>query len=434
MNPRALSRPAAVFLTGFSAVMLWTLGYSDEAALMHDGGAHFIFAQRILDGSLSRWLTEPGSASFSDLAHPNALSLVFALLGPSVKAGQLFNATLWGGSALLGFLTLSKWMPGQPKRSLGLGLAFALSPMLTSFGPKLYSEHLGVFGMMLFVWGYFALDQMKAKPLILATLGALIGLTTKSAFYPLALASFVLMLVFKKRPAALALGLALALNWPIHLMVEKGGRGVLQVADHTSRLATPVSILARCAAYNLSFNLGKAIFPEVEGACRLNGNEPGADKLPAAEWNPALRTISKMEKGYSYKDAISDISGSPFKYAFICLVTLPSALWIDGFYSAATLGMPGPIRGALFLFKAFFSTALWIAAFWILSVAWKERKTWKPSGAVFALFVPIGYFLALGVNMPVEQRHLMPLLPFLYLLGAIAIHRYLSSGRRSRYR
>jgi hypothetical protein len=415
MNKEPWQLRFAVFAVGTGLVGFWSWLVPEAIGILHDAADYLRKATEVAEGS------GIASISFGDPGYVQALAIVFDIFWPSIRVAQAFNAILWGCATVLAYHCLETRLP-RKKAFLG-GLLFAASPMITTFAISLYSETFAVFSAMIFTWGFLQQPFYRRAASIAVFTGAFLVMVTKSAFFLTFGLGLALLLVRKKWHLAACLAPALMLAFPIQAKVQEGGRGVMQVADQTSRLEIPYGVLARCALYNLSFNVGKAAFPEVEGACRKNGAPDGKgndiSSLPMWQLNPWWKTKAKMDAGYTYGDAIKDIFSNPIKYAFICLTTLPSAFWIDGFAPFVSSTFPSPLRAAAWIFKILFSTALWVGVFHAVRRALRERGQWKESGSVGALFFPIGYFVLFSLNMPVELRHFLPLLPFMYLLNVL---------------
>jgi hypothetical protein len=297
--------------------------------------------------------------------------------------------------------------------------------MLSSWSARLYSEHLAVFGLLLSLFGYFY--RARKWPLTFLSAGAFVTMTTKSAFFPF---SFILLFwAFTKKEwlVAASLSLALLLNWPIHQKIEKGRRGLVQVSAMVTRLEVLDSkVIAKCSVYNLSQSLGRVFFPEVEGACRLNGSPVGT---PMAETQIIQKTLARVfETDFSYLQGLKIILNSPFKYALLALSSLPTPFWSDGIEGTILSKSPEWLKQCLWVFKVVFSTALWLICVNLL-IHFRKRRF--PS-QITVIAAPILYLLLFNMNMPAEQRHFMPALPLLYLLCIIRLGVYYSPNTLSR--
>ncbi len=400
-----------VFALAFLAIEAWRLRYSTEAALVNDAGLYYNAAQAIVSGSQGPLLDAGGHGAFLDVAYPNLLALWFRLTGVSVPAAQALNAVLWGLSCLFMSLAARNWLTSAGATLFGC-LA-ALSPMLTSFGPKVYSEHAAIAGGTLALWSWYALRkaETRSRRLLAAlafTAGVALLVLTKSVFFPFLAVLVATAAVRRRFTLAVLLALAFVAIWPVHAEVERGGRGRWVVIGQAGRLELwPTSVALRCAPYALSWNLGLRIFPEVEGACEPWTPTP---RMPMAELSVASWIPERWQRGFGYGDALRAIARRPFKYALLCGINLLGAAWIDGVYPAAVGGLGDVVRVPLWIFKVVLSTARWVLSLRAIAWSWRRRELSLP------LLVPLAYVLVVHMNFLGEQRYYFPLLPLLYLL------------------
>jgi hypothetical protein len=400
------------------AVLAWSTRYDVSAALAHDAAAYFAMANDLLTGSFGPLLGRDAGL-FLDPGYPIALSLWFRVLGPSVTAGMLLNAAFWASSAALFTGIVRNWLTAR--RAVIAGSVFAISPMLTSFAPKLYSEHLAIAGLLLALWAWLRLRdgvhlRLAALPLTGLATGTAILVLTKSTFYPLAGIVAIILAARRHWSPACVVALAAAVTLPVHLEVERGGRNRMAAAHQAAMVVQwPVPVALRCGVYSLSRNLGLKLFPEVEGACEPFSVDP---HMPLAALNPRVLSRQWLEAGFSIRDAVRIAAEHPAKYVLVCGVNLLAACWLEGFYPQALDGSPEIARTLLWVLKAALSTALWCLAITGALRAWR-RPSLRPFAV--ALAVPLLYLLAVHANVLGEQRYFLPAIPILYALAALGL-------------
>ena len=399
-------------------MLAWSTRYDASAALVHDATAYFAMATDLLTGSFGPLLGRD-TGLFLDPGYPLALSVWFRVLGPSAAAGMLLNAALWTSSVALFGAIVRCWLAARP--ALITGSVFALSPMLTSFAPKLYSEHLAITGLLLALWACLRLrDDVRLRhavfPLIALAAGTAVLVLTKSSSYPLAVLVALVFAARRRWSPAAVVALTAALTLPIHVEVEQGGRGRMAAAHQAAMVVQwPVPVALRCGVYSLSWNLGRTLFPNVEGACE--SFDLHADK-PMAALNARALSQRWLAEGFSGRDALRIAVAHPVKYALICGVNLLGACWLEGFYPQPLVGSPGAVRGILWIFKVLLSTALWCLAAAGACRAWR-RPSLRPFAV--ALAVPLLYLLAVHANVLGEQRYFFPAIPILYALASLGL-------------
>lgn len=408
---------ALVFLTAFTWIWFWSGRYSMSAALANDAQNYFQSAADILAGTRSPLLTDVNGATFSDVGYPNFLAIGFSIFGASVKIAQILNAALWGGSCIFLYSILKTEIAS--KRALFFSVILASSPTLTSFGGKIYSEHLAIFAGVLCFWS--AYRGVRWSPLF--ALGGFLLVVTKSAFFflfPIIFVGCILRRNFAFCVAALAV---VAFALPIQIHLQRGARGAIQVAAQTAKLdLLNYSTVLRCSAYNLSTNLGERIFPEVEGACRVNA---GGLNFPLQGINYEELAIRRVKDGFTYDDGVRIILKSPFKYVLIGITTLFSAVWIEGLYPDAVKGIGPRTRIVFWLLKVGYSTLLWIGVLLFFKTAIEGPLHRR---IAFLIAIPFVFIFLFQMNVPAEQRYFFPLIPLLYLANAL----YLGGSQRNR--
>jgi hypothetical protein len=452
----------------FSAVVIWSFGYDEAGALLHDATRYVAMAREVAAGTFGPLLGREGGL-FLDPGYPLVLAAWFRLFGPSVTAGMLLSATLWAGSAALFGGIVRRWL--ARRRALAAAAVFALSPALTSFAPKLFSEHLTCLGLLMALWGAVRLlggpRGAAFMPVIALAAGMAILVLARATFFPLAVVAAIALalraceeassqalticwrggLLPAPRPQrevagftppaaapvarrlrgcvvsqalsrrwlpAAALASVVVLALPLHAEVQKGGRGVMAAAHQAAMVVHwPTPVALRCGVYSLSRSLGRRLFPEVEGAC--NPGRPSAAE-PMAEINPLVASRRWLAEGFSMRDAAAIAVAHPGRYLLVCGVNLLGAVWIEGFYPQPLERLPDHTRTVLWLFKVALSTVLWS-----LAVRGLLRGARSPAlrSHALAIAMPLAYVLAVQANFLGAQRYFFPIIPLLYLLAAL---------------
>jgi hypothetical protein len=418
-HARTLLSFFAVFAVAVLWVLFWSSRYTDELALRNDAATYFSAATGILDGTRNRLLTDASGATFSDVAWPNALSIWFGVVGSaSAKAGQILVALLWGLSSCLVFRLLSRFR--DRRRTLIVALLCASSPALTSFGGKLYSEHLAIASGLVSLSGFLGLvgrrrfEKPAAAPMLAALLGGLVLVLTKSAYFPFFIVLSIAFLLRRNLPSLAAAALVVLAALPVQEHLHRGKRGAIQIACQTAKLdLLDTKTILKCGVYNLSLSLGQKAFPEIEGDCRTNVAGLG---LPGTTNGYETLAFQRVAEGFSYSDGVKKALGSPFKYALLGLTMLPTAAWIEGFYPDPIADLPGSARMALWLFKVGVSTSLWTLAILFLA---RSRRMPRFAAVRVVLLAVFAYVFAFQMNVPGEQRYFFPLIPLLYLSAGL---------------
>lgn len=425
----AYLNPIAIFTTAFLLVLYWSSRYSETAALYGEAASYFSAGLGILDGIQNRMLADINGATFSDIGYPNFLSIGFLVLVPSIKNAQILNGVLWGISSVISYLLFKEALP--TKKAFICSLVLATSPALTSFSGRIYSEHLAICGGLLCLLGFLKhfrrkkfLFKVNGLAFAAAVIGGLILSLTKSSFFFL----FVLLLavsLFRKERFTIAVSaFIIAALLPVQSHLHRGARGAIQVAAQTAKLELQTyPIVLKCSFYNLSLQLGKKLFPEVEAPCRPN--LAGTD-FSHKELGYEAIALKKVQAGFSYRDGLNLILRSPIKYAFIGLATLFTAFWIEGFYPDPISDLSENARRALWVFKVIFSTFLWIGALMFFVRSWRTKENHE---LALLLSIPIAFVLLFQMNVPAEQRYFFPLIPILYLACGIFLSSALSRAK-----
>lgn len=408
----------------------WVLSrfYELEELTRFDSATYLSLARKLLNGEVDWLMRSPdGSVAGNDIAYPHLLRWVSEVAGYGLPQFQALNALLHGLSACVFFLILKKMRSGRVGSAWVWSLPLALSPMLSSFSGKIYSEPLAIFAVLL---AFLGLIGFWTQPLtlgwrsFLASLAIVSGLgllvLTKSAFFPLLVAlSFLPALVLRTRASCVFSGLVAVLVIaisPIHKVVQQGGRGVIQVACQTAKMELwSYEEIAQCGIYNLSHSLGSVMFPELQGACHIAMATPDMGSFNRSYINKAY---GWMREGFTYADGVKRIQADPLKYLWVSFWELPTALWIDGYYAGLTRDLPGWIRVLLYGLKLLLSTALWVCTALFLRRSLKRGGGSGNRVLAWSVLIFVGYTLAVHANVPVEQRHFMILLPALYLASA----------------
>ncbi len=410
-----------VWFVAGGACGIWNLFYSDGLRVLWDGSKYFEMGGTRLKAGASWYGEVPGARIYTDVGYPYWLSFAFSLLGQHAWVASSLNALLWAFTAALAHSCCVGLMP--PRWALGLGMAVACSPLMTSYSPKIYPEILATFFQLLMTLGWIRYSHLHDKKSSMALAwGALIGLglvgmaLTKSERFPLMVLLLAVAAFFRWwRLSGFLAGLVL-LVLPYHLIMQKNGRGQMAINGQVGRvLVWDYPMVGRCAVYSLSQNLGRIVFPQVENDC-----DPfwrSADEDPGGKIYARMVYATRNRQGLGYPEALPVLLGSPLKYIAVSVVNLLGAVWIEGLNGAIIDQWPGYARAINFLvFRVFLSTALWGLAIYGM-ISWAARKDNWP--VAVALVLPIFTVLALSLIVLGEARYFYSNLPGLYILAAL---------------
>lgn len=437
-----ISRPTSfgLFATGLLASAFWIPFYDPAVIETNDAQAYILAAREIAAGTVPWDLsTAQGIHRGLDIAYPNFLALVirlsavFGVEPGSILAFQWANCILWGLCAALFGKIARRVFHASPSSSshyspgAWVPWLVAISPWMSSFAPRVYSEQLAfTFLFAAVLSGGLYAQATGARKLgwaaLTVGLGTLLTMT-KSIFFAIALGwAGILIAVsivglgtkrdaFRKRAkgllqiAAVLLGCAL-LSYPSYHRSKDGPRAQIMLFGQLAKVKMFTwSEIAQCSVFGFSESVGRTVFPASAGICKHN------DKF-ADPRHPYQTVDTWIAEGRSVEWGMQELRAQPFKAAFVALAQSTNAILIEGYYSEPLRQAPGWLKGALWLMRLVLCFALIGASLSTFYGALKGRA----SQAVFWIAVPALIFFGLTSAVVSEQRHFMPLLAVHWLL------------------
>lgn len=392
------------FLVGTSFI-------SPQEALVNDAQSYLSLAKQFSQSdNLLQDLLFPQEAFFIDSGYALLLSLVIRFFPQNfLVISQLVNYLLWGFSSCLIYLCLQKMV--NKERAKQFSSLMILSPVFLAFPAKLYSEPLAAFSVSLII--YSLVFSKEKRSLIYLFLGSFILVITKSIFLPLILVFFGLLFLKKSWKLFFSLALSITLLFPVIYTSASGGRSQYTLAVQTAKLESTYGQNLACIPYNLSFPLGKLIFPQYQNICILFEADP---QLPYFEKNPVEIANKRYysSEPFSYLDALSLVIKQPVKYLLVIFIDAFNLVFVESFYSTVLLNLPTTLGALLFVYGKTLSLYLWYRLF-IFAQAIYEKNKFK----AITLLSPLLYFIFFVSHFHLEPRYFYPFLPWLYFLIAI---------------
>lgn len=398
----------AICLLGFGVSLHFTTPIEAQA---NDAQSYLALAEQLAQSDhLFKDLFIPQQAFFVDSGYAVLLSFVIKFFPQDfLVISQLVNYLLWGFSSCLVYFCLRELI-GQSKAKKA-SLIMALSPVFLTFPAKLYSETLAAFSVSLII--YSLVFSKQKRSMIYLFLGSFILVMTKSIFLPFIIVLFIFLLFKKKKNLLLSLVFSFLLLFPIIKISASGGRSQYTLAVQTAKLESTYSQNLTCIPYNLSFPLGKLLFPRSQNICILFEADP---QLSYFQNNPVEIANNRYysSESFSYLDALSLIIKQPTKYVLIIFVDIFNLVFVEGFYSTVLLDLPTIVKFPLYVYGKLLSIYLWYRLYLFISVIYKKDKI-----KTLLLLSPLLYFILFVSHFHLEPRYFYPFLPWLYFLTAL---------------
>lgn len=384
---------------------------SSTEALVSDAQDYTILASQLSKSdTFVNDIFSPQTSQFIDSGYAIFLSFIMQLFPKDyLMLAQLANYLLWGFSTIFIYLSLSKLVDN--KKAKKFSLLMALSPVFLTFPAKLYSESLAAFGVSVIIYSLTKLKKSGSIPLLF--LGSIILVITKSVFLPLIIGVLFILVTRKKPIHAIAIVAALLLSLPILTSSMSGGRSRYTLAVQTAKLNMSFSENLACIPYNLSFPVGKFLFPKHQNTCIIFQSNPN---LPRYEKNPVRIANKKYHsvESFTYIDAFEEVLHQPIKYTFVILVDVFNLVFVEGFYATVLLDMPLVLRIFLYAYGKMLSLWLWYQMCLAFTKLWKVN-----SFNAILLISPLLYFFFVVSHFHIEPRYFYPFLPWLYFVSAL---------------
>jgi hypothetical protein len=406
------------FLIVISIGAIVTTRLTGMQALQSDGGQYFSLAQDIVSQRLN-FIEIFFKPSFYDLGYPFILSLLLRLFGSNnMVIYQLFNFLLWFTASIFIYEALKLVLP--VKRAFWGSFIMACSPVFLTFSAKFYSEPLASFGLAIII--YFLIKyklEKKYLALVGITFGMMVFFFTRSVFTLLVLPIFYFSLTRKNIYEYLIIFFSISLLILRLYFSIAGGRSNYQLAVQSFKVYQSYSTIGACTAYNLSYPVGKFVFPKFEKSCSQNETHIS---MPEYAQNPYV-LVALSQHNYDFGTCLRIIFSDPIKYLVIVLSSMTSIIFIEGIYNVPDY------PNSLFVLILF--ACIKIAfSFYIWSRVVKNLRIYLEYGLRVALLsiIPLIYFFIFVGNSSIEQRFFFPLLPWVYFYAALdknGIHRML---------
>lgn len=323
-----------------------------------------------------------------DLGYPILLSGVIKLFGDNIYLLQTLNYILWLFSALLIYYAT--------QRNKQIFLLMLFSPVYLTFSLKLFSEPLASLGVSLIIYSF---SQTKIGALkILSSFYASLVLIPSKVISIVFILLLVLFSIAKKNIIGISLLLGLILMLPLWQKSANGGRGQYTLAVQTAKLTHSYKEILSCIPYNISWPVGKMLFPDNQNICILFA---ARKDLPSYDINPVVIADKTITMNYPISHYLSLMILNPFKFALIILVDSLNLVLFEGFYANILSQLPFLIQVPLYIYGKLLSIAIW----YYLFILFRNRP-------IFTL--PIMLFILTHGLTHIEQRYFYPLFPLIY--------------------
>ena len=338
------------------------------------------------------------------------------------ESGNNPNSMIWWGRVgpILLTLLFGALLFIWTRNLFGLGAAtfalllFAFSPTLLAHGRLVTTDVAAAFGFFISIWAYlwFLKNQRKRNFFILAGILAVGQLLKFSLvlFWPYAVVITLLWIIFKDRPLSLR---------SLHFAKRVFRYGALFTAIGLTTLAFMYPVYQ---FHVWNYEPARQI-QDIENILPGEGNALVRGMLVWAADKPGLQAYSEYFLGVSM--VYLRVDGGNTAYFF---GNVANTAWKQYFPVVFALKVPAALLVLLSL-----TTLLYIKQGWR---KYRMNHLWSSSGQIIsghftevALLIFIAFYWGLSImgNLNIGVRHIIPTLPFMYILIAGAMHRWVET-------